>query len=67
MIEPLVDAGLPVSEIRALLLRLSFDAIVADGEITAAGIDAVVSDQPPHAQLGWAMVLHRLSMVEETS
>ena len=66
VIAPLIDAGLPLSEIGSLVFRLSFDAILADGEMPAAGINAVVCAQPPHVQRAWVLVVHRLSLLEET-
>ena len=64
-IQPLIETGLQPGEIRTLMFRLSFDAIVAGGDATAASIDAAVSDQPSCVQRAWALAIHRLSVLEE--
>ena len=57
IIEPLLDAGLDLEQIRTLLFRLAFEAIVGDG--TADPTD-VVEDQPPAVQAAWRHALSRM-------
>ena len=57
MIQPLVEAGLAMDEIRTVLFRLAFDAIV--GEDGAAVADIVVN-QPPRVRAAWVETVGRL-------
>ena len=43
LIEPLVEAGMDLEEIRTLLVRLAFDAVVDPGTVPA-GIRAAVTE-----------------------
>ena len=60
IIEPLVDAGLELEQIRVLLTRLAFDAIVSEGSATLSGLTDVVRDQPPEVQAAWLRVVGRM-------
>ena len=57
MIEPLLDVGLDLEQIRTLLYRLAFEDIVGDG--TADPTD-VVGDQPPAVQAAWWHAIGRM-------
>ena len=59
VIEPLADAGLEQEQIRDLLFRLAFDAIVSDGMTVPCPTD-VVRDQPPEVQAAWLRVIGRM-------
>lgn len=64
IIEPLLDAGLHLEQIRTLLFRLSFEAIVGHG--TADPTD-VVGDQPPAVQAAWRHAIGRMLAGEGAS
>jgi hypothetical protein len=57
MIEPLLDAGLGLEQIRTLLFRLAFEDIVGDG---SADPTDVVGDQPPAVQAAWRHTIGRM-------
>jgi hypothetical protein len=60
IIEPLVDAGLELEQIRVLLFRLAFDAVVNEGCTTVAYVTTVVRDQPPEVQAAWMRAIGRM-------
>jgi hypothetical protein len=60
IIEPLVDVGLELEQIRVLLFRLAFDAVVSDGATTVPCVTSVVRDQPAEVQTAWLHVVGRL-------
>jgi hypothetical protein len=60
IIEPLVDAGLELEQIRALLFRLAFDAVISGGSTTVADVATVVRDQSPEVQAAWMRVIGRM-------
>jgi hypothetical protein len=60
IIEPLVDAGLELEQVRDLLFRLAFDAIVREGGATVSCLTDVVRDQPPEVQAAWMRVVGRM-------
>jgi hypothetical protein len=57
MIEPLIDAGLGLDEIRELVCRLAFETLLSVGP--AALID-LVEDQPPEVQAAWWQAIGRM-------
>ena len=57
IIEPLLDAGLELEQIRVLLFRLAFEAIVGD---CATVLTALVGDQPPAVQAAWRHAIGRM-------
>ena len=57
IIEPLLDAGLDLEQIRVLLFRLAFDGIVGQGD---AGLTALVGDQPPAVRAAWQRTIGRM-------
>ncbi len=57
VIQPLVEAGLAKDEIRAVLFRLAFDAIVCEDGAAVAGI---LVDQPPRVRAAWVETVGRL-------
>jgi hypothetical protein len=66
VIQPLVDAGLAMEQIRALVFQLAFDDLVSDGRATVAGIHAVVRDQPARVQAAWAEMLGRMLALSDS-
>ena len=55
MIEPLLDAGLDLDEIRVLVFRLAFETIVGTGPLTE-----LAGDQPPRVQAAWRHAIGRM-------
>ena len=60
VIEPLADAGLEREQIRDLLFRLAFDAIVSEDGMALPCLTDVVRDQPPEVQAAWLRVIGRM-------
>lgn len=60
VIEPLADAGLQREQIRDLLFRLAFDAIVGEDGMTVPCLTDVVRDQPHEVQAAWLRVIGRM-------
>lgn len=60
VVQPLVGAGLDLEEIRALLFRLGFDAIVDADQGTGSDPMALVGDQPVEVRGAWAETIDRL-------
>ncbi|TFV79313.1 hypothetical protein E4P39_01295 [Blastococcus sp. CT_GayMR19] len=57
IIEPLLEAGLELEQVRALLFRLAFDAIVGAGSTSVGGLTELVRDQPAEVQAAWLRAL----------
>ena len=64
ILQPLVDAGLPSETITDLLFRLSFEAVVRDGDLDG-GACAVVDGQPPAVRAAWVETLSRMIAAAE--
>lgn len=60
VIEPLADAGLEREQIRDLLFRLAFEAIVSEDGMPVPRLTDVVRDQPPEVQAAWLRVIGRM-------
>jgi hypothetical protein len=60
VIEPLADAGLEPEQIRDLLFRLAFEAIVSEDGMPVPCLTDVVRDQPPAVQAAWLRVVGRM-------
>lgn len=51
LVEPLLDAGMPLEEIRTLVVRLACDD---------DGVLSLVADQPPRVQAAWHETIGRM-------
>ena len=60
VIQPLIDAGLGAEEVRTLIFRLAFDAIVCEGSPPGTDVTSVVADQPPAVRTAWLKVIGRM-------
>ncbi len=60
LVQPLIDAGLELEEIRVLLFRLSFDGIVHTAAGTAVDAMMLVDDQPAEVRAAWAEMIDRM-------
>jgi hypothetical protein len=64
VVQPLVDAGVELDQIRALVFHLAFEDIVTEGRGTLASSSDLVADQPPEVQAAWAQMIGRMLVVE---
>ncbi len=60
LIQPLLDAGLDVEEIRSLVSRLGFEAVTTPVASTAACLTRLVDDRPPEVRAAWIEVVQRM-------
>ena len=60
LVQPLVEAGLPLEEIRDLVGRLGFEAVVRDGRSFDAAASGLVLDQPADVRAAWVETIHRM-------
>jgi hypothetical protein len=64
VVRPLIDAGLGLDRIQALLFRLGFAAIVGEGP---GEVTALVDDQPPHVRAAWHVVIDRMISLDRSA
>ncbi|TFV91064.1 hypothetical protein [Blastococcus sp. CT_GayMR16] len=60
VIQPLVDAGLDVEQIRTLLFRLAFEAMVGGGRGVEAEVANAVLDKPQEVRAAWVETVGRM-------
>ena len=60
LIQPLIEAGLELDEIRSLVLRLGCEAIVPSGNAASSCLTRLVGDRPPLVQAAWAEMIGRM-------
>ena len=51
LVEPLLDAGMPLEEVRTLVVRLACEE---------GGVLSLVADQPPRVQAAWHETIGRM-------
>jgi hypothetical protein len=64
VVQPLLDAGLQLDDIRTLVFGLAFQGVVGDGREVLAGVRDLVADRPAEVRAAWAEVVHRLFLLE---
>ena len=64
VLAPLMDAGVPLEQVRELVFRLAFDDVLRDGRGTVADLGELVADQPPAVRTAWAQVIGRMLALE---
>ncbi|MCZ2811091.1 MULTISPECIES: hypothetical protein [unclassified Modestobacter] len=64
VVQPLLDAGLPLDEIRSLVFGLAFQGVVSEGREVLACIRDLVADRPAEVRAAWSEVVHRLFLLE---
>jgi hypothetical protein len=64
LIQPLIDAGLPLDEIGTLVVRLAFAGIVAEGGGVLAAVRDLVADHPPAVRAAWHQTIGRMLVAE---
>ncbi|WP_369139116.1 hypothetical protein [Modestobacter versicolor] len=60
VVQPLVDAGLPLEEIRELLFRLAFEDIVSEGRDTLACAAGLAAGRTVEVQQAWSRTIARM-------
>jgi hypothetical protein len=60
---PLVEAGLGLEQIRDLLFRLSFEAVISEGRPSLSSLTDMVGDQPAEVRSAWSEVIGRMIAV----
>jgi hypothetical protein len=64
VVQPLVDAGVELEQIRALVFHLAFEDMVTEGRRTLASLGDPVADQPPQVRAAWAQMIGRMLLVD---
>ncbi len=64
VVQPLLDAGLDLEQVRELVFHLAFDDIVTAGRGTTSSLAALVADRPPEVRTAWVHVIGRMLLVE---
>ena len=67
LIEPLLDVGLDLDEIKSLVFRLAFEGIVCADESGATSVEQLVGDRPPEVRAAWARMIDRMLVLGERS
>jgi hypothetical protein len=65
VIQPLLDAGLGLGDIRHLLFGLGFEGIVGGGAVTVGTVHGLVGDRPSEVRTAWAQTVGRLLALHE--
>jgi hypothetical protein len=60
MVQPLLEAGLNVEEIRVLVFRLSFETVVGIDRGAPGDLMTLVDDQPAEVRAAWAETIDRM-------
>jgi hypothetical protein len=63
VVEPLIEAGLDLEEIRSLVFRLAFETMVDAESGPAAILRNVVADESEAVRGAWAQTINRLIVV----
>ena len=64
VVQPLIDAGVELEQIRALVFHLAFEDVVTEGRGTRAILGELVADRSPQVQAAWAQMIGRLLLLE---
>ena len=64
VVQPLLDAGLELEQIRVLVFRLAFEGIVGEERGGPAGLRDLVADHPAEVQAAWVETIGRLMVLE---
>ena len=64
VVQPLVEAGVELEQIRALVFHLAFEDLVTEGRRPLASLADPVADQPPHVRAAWAQMINRMLVVD---
>ena len=64
VVQPLLDAGLELDTIRALVFQLAFEAVVRDGTAPPNLVRTLVADLSPAVQTAWAETIGRMVLID---
>jgi hypothetical protein len=64
VVQPLLDAGVHLEEIRDLVFGLAFTDVVSEGRDTLAALTGLVADRPGPVRLAWAQTIARLQVLQ---
>lgn len=64
VVQPLIDAGMELEQIRTLVFRLAFEGIVGEACSSLAGLQELVADRPPRVQAAWVQTIGRMLAFE---
>jgi hypothetical protein len=64
VLQPLLDAGLPLDQIRDLVVDLAFTDVVTEGRGTLTALAGLVADRPGPVRTAWAQTIARLLLLE---
>ncbi len=64
VVQPLIDAGMELEQIRTLVFRLAFEGIVGEACSSMAGLQELVADRPPQVQAAWVQTIGRMLAFE---
>jgi hypothetical protein len=60
VVQPLIDAGLALDQVRDLVVSLAFADIVSEGRGTLAWLGEAVVDQPAAVRTAWRLTIARM-------
>jgi hypothetical protein len=60
IIEPLLEAGLDIEEVRTLLTRVSFESVVTDGLSDVSDATVFLGFRSPAVQAAWIETVDRM-------
>ena len=64
IVEPLIEAGVALDEVRELVFRLAFEAITG-GVASVVAAHGLVADRPVHVRAAWDETLGRMIQAHE--
>ena len=64
VVQPLIDAGLELEQIRELVFQLAFEGIVGAAGGGPAGLRDIVADRPAPVREAWVATIGRLLMLD---
>jgi hypothetical protein len=67
IIQPLIDAGLDLDEVRTLLFRVAFEAITTEGRCDLTDTTAFLGPQPDAVRAAWLETVDRMLSAGEVS
>lgn len=67
VVQPLIDVGMELEQIRTLVFRLAFEGIVGEACSSLAGLQELVADRPPPVQAAWVQTIGRMLAYEPPS
>lgn len=66
VIQPLLDAGLAVEDVRTLLVRVTFECLVG-GRTDLSDVSAFLGEQPPLVRAAWNETVNRMLAMSDVA